>query len=137
MNSRKQRLQKLKAELVFLTIYTDSNFLASIVDTYKDRAIAVVDVPGTYLSAEIDEFLILKFIDKQVDNIYIINLDYEKYIIKKEKEEYYTWYWIKLFIYGVQSTLLSYRYFAGVLIEIGFEINPSDLHIANKTMYSK
>ena len=58
-----------------------------MVDTYEGRTTAVVDVPGAYLNAEMDKFLVLKFVDEQVDTMCRINAEYEKYVIKKGNKE--------------------------------------------------
>ena len=55
-----------------------------MVDTYEGRTTVVVDVPGAYLNTKIDEFLVLKFADEQVDTMCWINVEYKKYVIKKE-----------------------------------------------------
>ena len=54
-----------------------------MVDAYESRTTAVVDIPGAYLNAEINEFLVLKFVDEQVDTMCRINAEYKKYVIKK------------------------------------------------------
>ena len=82
-NGKKQRLWKSKAELTSPTVCTDSVFITLMVDAYEGRATEVVDVSRAYLNAEIDEFLVLKFIDEQVNTMYWINVEYKKYVTKK------------------------------------------------------
>ena len=107
-NGRKQRLWKSKAESASPTAHTDSVFLTSMIDAHEERATAVVDVPGAYLNAEIGEFLILKFVDEQVDAMCKINSKYEKYVIRKGKRRI-LYLMLNQALYGcVQSALLWY-----------------------------
>ena len=83
-NGKKQRLWKSKVESASLIVYTDSFFLFSIIDAYEGRATVVVDIPQAYLNVEIDKFLVLKFVDEYVNTMCRINIEYEKYVIKKD-----------------------------------------------------
>lgn len=49
------------------TIATEADFLTSIIDTLRNRDVAIVDVPGTFRQADMDEFLHVRFTGTLVD----------------------------------------------------------------------
>ena len=52
---RKQRLTMRKDETTSPTVYTDSVFITAAIEASENRRTAVVDLPGTYLSDNMDD----------------------------------------------------------------------------------
>lgn len=76
-DGRKQWVYKTNIETASPTVYIDSVMLIAIVDTTEKRVVAIADVVIAYLNANIDEFLLLKMEEEQVDVLCKINSDYE------------------------------------------------------------
>ena len=63
----KQQLQKTKAESASPTAHTDFVFLVLMIDALKKYATGIVGTKGLGLSNKMDEFIVLKLTDEQVD----------------------------------------------------------------------
>ena len=102
-----------------------------MVDTHEYRDIAVVDIPSMYLYAKIDEFILLKIVNEQVDMISKIDRRYKEFVtIKRGRRVLYLILNKAMYRY-LQSALLWYELFSITLIELGFKLNLYDLCIAN------
>ena len=65
-DGHKQRQWKNKAESASPAAHAESVLLAAIVGACEERLVGVSDAKGAYLSAEFDEFLLIKFENEQV-----------------------------------------------------------------------
>jgi len=95
--------------------------LSIIVDAHEGRRdVATVDVTGAYLKADMDDFVVMKFMDDSVDILCEMNPLHKRFIaVEKGIKELY----IRLVkaIYGcVKSALLWYDLFNNTLNEMGF-----------------
>ena len=85
---RKKRTSESKIESASPTVHTDSVVLTAIVDVCERKDIAVADVPRECLNATMEEFILLKMIDEQVDASLKIDPSYSEHATyKKEKKE--------------------------------------------------
>ena len=108
--------------------------LTAIVDAYEKRFVGISDVKGAYLNANFDEFLLIKFENEQVKIICDINKKYKKYVLTENGKQV-LYLVLNKALYGcVQSSLLWYKMLSSFLINMGFELNPYDLCVANKVI---
>ena len=121
-----------KTESASPAAHAESVLLAAIVGTYEERFVGVSDAKGAYPNAKFDEFLLIKFKNKQVKIMCDIDEKYRQYVIKENGKEVLYLILNKALCSYVQSTLLWYRMLSSFLIEIGFELNPCNLCIASK-----
>ena len=49
------------------TVATEAVFLTSVIDALENREVAVFDVPGAFVQADMDELVHVRFIGKMVD----------------------------------------------------------------------
>ena len=109
-----------------------------VIDAYKSRDIAIADVPGAYLHAlwPKGKKVLLKLRGKFVNIMCNVNLEYKKYIIYEGKKKQKVLYLRVLrALYGcIESALLWYNLYSKTLKDMGFEINPYDKCIMNKTI---
>ena len=136
--SRQRRYLKPEDSVSSPTVSTEGIIGSFVIDTYEDREIAVLDIPGAYLHADMqhksDARVILKLQDEFVDYMCTANPKYKPYVtmVRGKKTLY-----LKLLraLYGcIESALLWYNLFSSTLINMGFEINPYDRCIANKNV---
>ena len=112
-------------------MHTDSVLLSIMIDAYKNRDVAVADIKGAYLLTKINEFIIIKLEDKQVDIMYKIDSKYKQFIeIENGKKVLYLI--LNSELYGtLQGAILWYKLLVSKLISFGFKLNPYDLYVAN------
>jgi nanoRNase/pAp phosphatase (c-di-AMP/oligoRNAs hydrolase) len=97
--------------------------------------VATCDIPGAFLHADIDEVLHMR-IDGPMAKL-LVNIDpdlYEPYLTKENGKPVI---YVKLekALYGMlQAALLFWRNLSGFLMEHGFELNPYDECVANKSI---
>eukprot|EP00957_Ditylum_brightwellii_P144934 11039312-Ditylum_brightwellii.AAC.1 len=56
-DGRKQRLYKTKEETHAPTVLTEAMFLTAIFDALEGRYVAIVNIPGAFMQARIDELI--------------------------------------------------------------------------------
>ena len=76
---RKQRKYVSREETTSPTISTEALLATAIIDTYEQRNVAVFNIPGTYLHADYNEFILLKLEGHFVDIMCQVNSDFEQY----------------------------------------------------------
>ncbi|GAX20129.1 hypothetical protein FisN_17Lu131 [Fistulifera solaris] len=126
-----------KSQTASPTVSTDSLLLSLIVDAHEGRDVAIADVVGAYLKANMKDFTLLKFTGESVDIMCKMNPKYEAFVaVEGGKRVLYVQ--LRKALYGcVCSALLWYEMFAGALQDMGFELNPYDTCVANKTINGK
>jgi hypothetical protein len=76
-DGRKQRAWTDKDEATSPTIATEAVFLTAVIDAYERRDAAIVDVPGAFMQADMDELVLVRFTGVMVD--LLLEIDYEMY----------------------------------------------------------
>ena len=76
-DGRKQRAWTNKEDASSPTISTEAVFLTSIIDALENRDVAIVDVPGAFMQADMDELVHVRFTGTMVD--LLIKIDAEMY----------------------------------------------------------
>ena len=76
-DGRKQRAYIPHEEATSPTAATMSVMLTAVVDTLEDREVAIVDVPGDFMQADMDELVHVRFAGKMVD--LLLEIDPEMY----------------------------------------------------------
>ena len=61
----------------------DSVRLITIVDAYKGRAVAIGDIKGVHLHAEMNKFIRLKLVMEEVDIMYNIGDEHTQHVSRK------------------------------------------------------
>jgi hypothetical protein len=121
------------------TVSLESVLITSTIEAYEGREVAVVDIPGAYLSADMDEEVIMllrgmlaELMVKTAPNIY------RKYITVDEKNQPVLYVKLQKALYGcLQSALFFYLKFVGGIESQGFALNPYDPCVVNKVINGK
>ena len=105
-----------------------------LIDAHEGRDVAIFDVPGAYLQAEMPKKkkLLVKFRDEFVDIMCEINPEFKKHVIEERGKKVL---YVKVLraIYGcIQSALLWYESYVKTLKGMSFVLNPYDKCVASK-----
>ncbi|GFH55456.1 hypothetical protein CTEN210_11932 [Chaetoceros tenuissimus] len=100
----------------------------------EGRQVAVADVVGAYLKARMEDFILMKFTGETVDILCDIDPSYKEYVTIENGQKVLYVELLKALYGCVQSALLWYELFSGSLVDMGFELNPFDMCIANATI---
>jgi len=104
---------------------------------FEKRKTAVFDVPGAYLHADMNKFALLKLEGEFVDIMCEVNPEF-KDDVRYENGKKVLYVQILKALYGmIESALLWYRLYTEILQKEGFELNPYDKCVANKTINGK
>jgi hypothetical protein len=116
------------------TLALESVLITATIDAHEERDVAIVDVPGAFLSADMDEEVIMtirgrlaELMVKAAPNIY------RKYITLDANNQPILYVKLQKALYGcLRSALLFYEKLVRDLTSQGFKINQYDPCVANK-----
>ena len=107
-----------------------------MIDVFEGRDVAVFDIPGAYLHAEMqeDKRVPMKFRGQFAEIMCKVNPEHKKNLtIEKGKKILYVR--VVRAIYGcIESAMLWYNLYVSTLKELGFSLNPYDKCVANKVV---
>jgi hypothetical protein len=130
-DGRPQRSLYDKSETASPTVSNDALMLSLMIDAKERRDVAIADVAGAYLKAEMDDFVVMKLTGEDVRIFCEMNPRYEKYAVT-EKGHRVLYVRLLKALYGcVKSALLWYKLFSEHLQGMGFVLNPYDPCVAN------
>ena len=132
-NGSVQREHVAKEEAAAPTVGLDSVSITSTIDAKERRKVVTIDIPGAFLHADNEDYVIMKMVGTLAELMVKTNPKlYHQYVIL-EKGKSVLYLRLKKALYGtMKSALLFYRKLVSELQEMGFEINPYDPCVANK-----
>ena len=135
----KQRDYISKEDASSPTVATESVLLSCIIDAEEGRDVAVVDIPNAFVQTAVEDekdMAIIRLRGDLVDILVSIAPDvYKKFVTTDRKGSKVLIVQCQNALYGtMQASLLYYRKFTQSLTKIGFELNPYDPCVANKTI---
>jgi hypothetical protein len=132
-DGRKQRAYTAHEDAASPTVATESVFLTTVIDALEGRDVAVLDIPGAFMQADMDELVHVRFTGKMVELLMEIDPSmYGPCVVKEGKE---TVMYVELLkaLYGtVRAARLFWEKLTAKLIDWGFEANPYDPCVMNK-----
>jgi len=138
-DGRSQREYTMKAETSSPTVLLEAMMMSCAIDTREGRHVAVTDIPGAFLHADMEQdvHMLLEGTIVELD----VKLDpslYRKYIWENKKGKPMLYIKLKKALYGtLQVALLFWRLLSDTLIEWGFKLNEYDKCVANKIINGK
>jgi hypothetical protein len=134
-NRNPQREHIAKEEAAVPTVALESVFITSTIDAKESRKVVTVNILGAFLHADNKDYVIMKMVGTLAELMVKTNPKlYQQYIIL-EKGRSVLYLQLQKALYGMmKSALLLYRKLVSELQEMGFEINPYDPCVANKTV---
>ena len=137
----KQRGTIPREETASPTVHTHSVVLTSAVDANEGRDVAVTDLPGAYLSADMKgEEHVHMILRGRVAELMVLTAPqvYRDYITVDGKGNKVLYVRLRKCLYGLlKSALLFYRKLWSDLASLGFEANPYDPCVANRDINGK
>jgi hypothetical protein len=138
-DGRKQRDRIEPGAATSPAVSLESVLITSTIEAFEGREFAVVDIPGAYLSTDMDEEVIIlirgrlaELVVKTAPNIY------RKYITVDAKNQPVLYVKLQKALYGcLRSALLFYLKFVRDIESQGFELNHYDPCVANKMIHGK
>ena len=135
-DGRKQRAYIAKEEATAPTVSTEAVFLTAIIDALENREVAVLDVPGAFMQADIDELVHVRFTGEMVNML--LHIDYDKYkdYVVTERDDKVMYMELLKALYGtLRAACLFWEKLSKQLIDAwGFTPNKYDDCVVNKTI---
>ena len=137
VDGRKQRRYIKKEDVSSPTVQQESIIISMMIDAKEKRDVAIADVVGAYLLANMDDYVLIRLVGEPVDTMCGISKGYQKYVTM-EKGKKVLYLRLKKALYGcMQSAILWYDTFKGCLEGMGFKVNKYDRCVANKIIDGK
>lgn len=131
-DGRTQRGYIPKDESTSPTVSLDALLLSLMCDAYEERDVATADVAGAFLKALMDDFVLVKLIDHEVDIMCKVDSNYEQYVVQEGKHKVLYMQLHKALYGTIKAAILWYETFVETLEGEGFKLNPYDPCVANK-----
>ncbi len=134
-NGSKQREHIAKEEAAAPTVALESIFITAAIDAKEHQKVVTIDIPGAFLHADNEDYVIMKMVGTLAELMVKMKpkLCRKYVIIKKGCSVLYLR--LQKALYGMmKSTLLFYKKLVAELRDMGFEINPYNPCVANKTV---
>jgi hypothetical protein len=139
-DGRKQRAWTDKANSSSPTIATEALFLTMVIDAMEGRDVAIIDVPGAFMQADMpeDETVHVRFTGLMVDKLLEIDYDmYSPYIVYEGKVKCLYVQLLKALYGTLRAARLFWEKLSKKLQEWGFVVNPYDSCVVNKMIGGK
>jgi hypothetical protein len=135
-DGRKQRETAVPGAATSPTAAVESVMITATIDAHKGRDVVVVDVPGAFLSADIDEYVLMTIKGRLAELMVKASPNmYRKYITFEANNQPILYVKLQNALYGcLRSALLFYEKLMGDLKSQGFELNPYDQCVTNKVI---
>ena len=113
-------------------------FLTAVIDALEGREVAVVDVPGAFTQADIDELVHVKFTGEMVNMLLQIDSEmYKDYVVVERGERVMYMELLKALYGTLRAAWLFWQKLSKQLIDVwGFTPNKYDNCVVNKTINS-
>ena len=133
-DSRKQRAYITKEDSTAPTVSTEAVFLTAVIDAMEGRNVVVLDVPGAFTQADIDELVHIRFTGAMVTLLLEIDYDMYKEYVVVEKGERVMYMELLKALYGTlrAARLFSQKLSKQLIDEWGFTPNKYDDCVVNK-----
>ena len=138
--SKQKRYLKHGETISSPTVSLEAIIGTLLIDAKEGRDVAIFDVPGAYLQAEMpaEKKLLMVFRDEFVDIMCEVNPEYKKYVTTDRNGKRILYVKVLRAIYGcIESALLWYELYVKTLKGMGFKLNPYDRCVANKVIHGK
>ena len=137
-DGRKQRQYTAKEDASSPTVAIESVMISSVIDAMENRDVATVDIPGAFMQADMDDVVHMKLEGKMAELLVRIDPKLYRKHVQLERGKQVLYVELRKALYGtLKAALLFWKRLTGELKNWGFEINPYDWCVANKTIEGK
>ena len=114
-------------------VSTEAVFMTAVIDAMENRTVAVVDIPGAFMQADMDPGVYMRIDGAMAELLMEIDHDMYQPHMVKEKGKPVIYVEILKALYGtLRVACLFWETLSGKLQEWGFTLNPYDSCVANK-----
>jgi len=136
-NGRVQQGLYTKEEMASPTVSQNAFFLTSIIDAIEEHNVAITDIKGAYLNTKMKGEVLMRITGKEVDLFCEIDPSLAEFVVIENRQKV-LYVQLDKALYGcVQSALLWYDLYSSTLKDMGFELNPCDMCVANAIIEGK
>ena len=138
-NGSVQRTHIAKDEAAAPTVSPDAIFIQATIYAHENRDVATCDIPGAFLQADNPDYVLMRLDGILAELMVQVEPKlYRKYITTNAKGKPVLYVQLEKAVYGMmKSALLFYRKLVADLVSLGYDINPYDPCVANKTINGK
>ena len=135
-DGRKQRVYIAKEDSTAPTVSTEAVFLTPMIDALENRDVAVLDVPGAFMQADIDELVHVRFTGEMVKMLLQIDKQmYSEYVVIERGEQVMYMELLKALYGTLRAAQLFWQKLSKLLIDVwGFVPNKYDDCVVNKVI---
>ena len=135
-DGQKQRAYIAKEESMAPMVSTEVVFLTAVIDALENRDVTVLDVPGAFMQADIDELVHVRFTGGKVNMLLQIDKEmYEDYVVMEKGEQVMYMELLKALYGTLRAAHLFWQKLSKQLIDVwGFVPNKYDDCVVNKTI---
>ena len=133
-DGRKQRTYIAKEDSTAPTVSMEAVFLTAVIDSLENRDVAVLDVPGAFMQADIDELVHVRFTGEMVKMLLQIDEQmYSEYVVMEKGEQVMYMELLKALYGTLRAARLFWQKLSKQLIAgWGFVPNKYDDCVVNK-----
>ena len=132
-DGRKQRVYTLKQDARSPTVAIESVLLSCVIDAKEGRDVAVCDIPGAFMQADMDELVHIRLAGKMAELLVEIDPGTYSDYVTIENGEAALYLELKKALYGtLRAARLFYERLKTSLTKWGFKCNEYDECVANK-----
>ena len=106
--------------------------LSLMIDAHEGRDTMIFDVPGAYLQADMEKFILLRLEGNFVDIMCDVDPALRKHVIFENGKQALYLQLLKALYGCMESALLWYDLYHSVLLDFGFTVNKYDKCVANR-----
>ena len=133
-DGRKQRAYIAKEDSTAPTVSTEAVVLTAVIDALENRDVAVLDVPGAFMQADIDELVHVRFTGEMVKMLLQIDEQmYSEYVMMEKGEQVMYMELLKALYGTLRAARLFWQKLSKQLIDVwGFIPNKYNDCVVNK-----
>ena len=115
------------------TISIEALLITAAIDAAEKRFVATCDITGAFLTADMDDFVLIVLYDKEIDALIQANNKYKKYIKILDDGRRVLNLELQKAMYGcLKSARLFWDHLSTFLRKMGFKQNDYNLCVVNK-----
>ncbi|GAX21402.1 hypothetical protein FisN_28Lu124 [Fistulifera solaris] len=134
-DGRKQRAYTEKHDSSSPTVSIEALLLSCVIDAKEGRDVATLDVPGAFMQADQDEEVFVRMDEKMAELLAKTDPKCYTKFLTEERGKKVLYVRLSKALYGtLRAALLFWRLLVKKLKRMGFELNPYDWCVANKTI---
>ena len=132
-NGSTQRTLCAKEDAASPTVSVEAVLMSCVIDAKEKRHVATTDIPGAFLHADMNDFVIMKIEGRLAELMVDVDRNvYSKYLTRDGRGKALLYVVLKKALYGcLRSALLFYETLTKDLKAYGFSINPYNPCVAS------